>query len=139
MSRTSTAPSRSIESISGSESMSFLTLRVDGGEHRCPVVAEQAVHDRGSVAADVAGQPVEHVGVDLVQGDSARRHGGVEAEHVVFADQMADLLGGAPALGAHPRLDRAARPRPPAAAIETAPPTADVGGGAEAEHPRSEE
>ena len=99
------------------------------------MVAEQAVDGRGGVAADVAGQPVERIGVDLVQGDGAGRHGGVEAEHVVFADQVADLLGGALALGAHQHLDRIASPCQHAAAVEAPPPLADVGGGAEAEYP----
>jgi hypothetical protein len=51
--------------------MSFLTHWIEGNEHLCPVVAEQAVDGRGGVAADVAGQPVERIGVDLVQGDGA--------------------------------------------------------------------
>src|SRR5690349_20484390 len=104
MSRVSTAPSSSMESICSRESVSasrigwtVFTSFLAGGVARCvgggAVVAEGAVDGRGDVAADVACQSGEGLGIDGVECDGAGGDGRVEAQDVVLAYEVAYLFG----------------------------------------------
>jgi hypothetical protein len=75
----------------------------------------------------VTGAANKTVGVHRIELDEAGGHGRVDPEYTVTAQEVANLLGGAVALGAHEHIDGVAGPRDESASVESAAPVGQVG------------